>query len=95
MIFNKAKCTALYFGWGNPIYAYILRDLLTEKSPAEKDLMVLVDEELGMSSSVNLQPRRPTASWATSTEGGRRVREGTVPLCSILVRPHLEYRIQV
>jgi len=88
MRFNKAKCKALHWGQGNPKYEYGLGEHI-ENRPVQKDLGVLMDEEL-----VLLQPRRPTVS-CLEREVASREREVTVPLYSALVSHHLEYCVQV
>jgi len=96
MKFNKNNGKVLHMGWGNPKNKYRLGREWIESSPAEKDLGVLVDEKLNMTWQCAL-----TAQKANRTLGcipssvASRVREGILPLCSTLVRPHWESCVQL
>ena len=82
--------------WRNSRHLYRLERAVLESSPAEKGLGVLVDEKLNMSQECALVAQKANGILGTIRRGvDSRDREGIVPLCSALVRPHLQYCIQV
>jgi len=91
MRFNKAKCKVLHMGWGNPKHKYRQGREWIESSPEEKDLGVLLDEKLSMSRQCVLAAQKANRILGcTKNNVASRSREAILPLCSALVRPHLE-----
>jgi len=65
-------------------------------SPAEKALGVLVEGKLDMSQQGALTEQKANCILGCNKRSvASRAREVILPLCSVLVRPHWEYRIQV
>jgi len=89
MRFNTGKCRVLHLGRNNPMHQYRLGADLLESSSVERDLGVLVSQQCAL---VAKKANGMLVCVKRSVAG--RSREILLPLCSVLLMPHLEYCVQ-
>lgn len=96
MNFNNIKCMIVYLCWDNPEQEYRMGDEWFESSHAEEGLKVVIDEKVDCSQQCAFTAQKAShIIGCLKQSAASRLREVSLPLCSILMRPHPQYCIQL
>jgi len=83
--FNSSKCWILHLGRGNPVYRCRLGEEMLESCPSK----LATDQQCAQAATeANCILRCIKYGIA------KKMREVIVPLCTVLLQPHLEYCVQ-
>ena len=94
--FNKAKCKVCHLGWSNPEHRYGWDSEWLESRPEEKDSGMLDDERFNVSKQCAFAAQKANCiAGCTKRRVTSRLRLQVLLLCSALVRPNVEYCVQV
>ena len=90
--FNSDKCHSMHLGYNNPNHVYHMGDKQLDQSNHEKDLGVLIDNQLKFHVHTTTACNKANQILAIARRSFEFLDEVTVPLLySAMVRPHLEY----
>ena len=93
---NVAKCSTLHLGTSNPCEAYVIHGAGLQETRIERDLGVLVDDQLKFRDQAATTASRANRILGLIKHSFGHLDRRTVPiLCKTIVRPLLEYGNQV
>lgn len=92
---HKSKCKVLHMGQSNPKHKYRLCRQSIDSSSENDTQSCWLTKNPARPASVCFQPRKTTISWSAIKSMISMSRWLVLPLCSALVRPHLDVCIQL
>ena len=95
MLFNPSKCKCLHLGYGSRRHSYHLGETTIENVTQEKDLGVILTEDMRSHEQVGRVVKRANQILGVIKRTyANRSKELILPLYKSLIRPHLEYCCQ-
>ena len=96
MFFNVSKCKVLHLGFGNRKFSYVLNGETVGVTSSFKDLGITFSEDFKFASHCEIVSKKANQMLGFIRNSiSNQSREVILPLYKSLVRPHLEYCIQV